>query len=92
MIINPGGFFNLGTVMTRRSRTDKELTNQRRFKSHFGTSPEVCAILWQMLPMVLDMTSIKSEYLLWGLLFMKVYATESIHCSIAGADGKTFRK
>ena len=64
MIINPGGFFNLGTVMTRRSRTDKELTNQRRFKSHFGTSPEVCAILWQMLPMVLDMTSIKSEYLL----------------------------
>ena len=32
-------------------------------------------------------------HLLWGLIFMKVYATEAVHCKIVNSpDEKTFRK
>ena len=36
---------------------------------------------------------VKPVHLLWALLFMKVYAEESIHAGlVGGVDEKTFRK
>ena len=65
--------------------------SRRRFKSVFGVSPAVFAVLWENLNGTRPLESMP-RHLLWSLLFRKVYATEGINSSIAGVDEKTFRK
>ena len=33
----------------------------------------------------------KPSHLLWALMFLKLYAIEHVHASLAGCDDKTFR-
>ena len=61
----------------------------RRFYSLFGLSPTSVADLWKLLPKI---PGGKPRYLLWGLLFLKLYDTEHVLSSLAGCDEKTFRK
>ena len=64
----------------------------RKFRSFFGASSKVCALLWHFVDLS-EYPSAAPKHLLWALLFMKIYSTEDIHASMAGGvDPKTFRK
>ena len=75
----------------RWNTQDKE----RRFRACFGAPSKVVADLWNRIkannP---DIPSGgKPKHLLWALVFLKVYSTEEIHCSIVGwPSAKTFSK
>ena len=65
-----------------------------RFKSCFGASAEQVANLWKRIiahgPVV---AGGKAKHLLWALVFLKVYSTVEIHCSIVGwPSPKTFQQ
>lgn len=80
MKLDPHVFESLGlaiikqapdTMMTERIQT---ASDAKRFKSFFGTSPIVCAKLWDMLdPEVNLPDGALPKHLLWGLGFIKVY-------------------
>ena len=56
----------------------------------FGVSRPIVAQIWLMTHEKPQGTHVK--HLLWALIFLKLYASESIHASLAGVDEKTFRK
>jgi hypothetical protein len=71
--------------------------NVMRFKSHFGTSPGVCSYIWSLIYPSLhrnhECCGVQFFHLLWGLMFLKVYETDSVLAGIVGGiDEKTFRK
>lgn len=80
-------------MMTERIETS---TDAKRFKSFFGTSANICAMLWDMIdPNSTMPKGAEPKHLLWGLAFIKVYATESVLCKMVSPprpDEKTFRK
>ena len=88
--VTPVEFYTLGQRMTNQSLLRNE-SGKRRFLSHFGISPEVVAILWTSIHHMLPPSSL-SIHLLWCLLFMKVYASESVLCGIVGTNEKSFRQ
>jgi hypothetical protein len=58
-----------------------------RFLGLFGAPSVVIAEIWQrIVPMVEEKTYRK--HLLWGLLFLKVYSTEEVHCALVGHPTK----
>jgi hypothetical protein len=58
-----------------------------RFRALFGAPSVVIAEIWQRLvPMVEEKTYRK--HLLWGLVFLKVYSTEEVHCALVGHPTK----
>lgn len=66
---------------------------EERWRSHFGASPLVCSDVWHRL----DPTSLpagsKVDHLLWALLLLKTYQTESVCCSlVGGVDEQTWRR
>ena len=71
----------------------KSAYNERRWRSNFGVSPEICAELWHRIgPSSLPVGS-KLEHLLWALILLKGYPIESVACSlIGGHDEQTFRE
>ena len=60
----------------------------------FGTCPDMCSLLWDKLDPTNTMPNgVKGFHLLWGLMFLKSYASEVVHCAISGGvDEKTFCK
>ena len=65
----------------------------RRFRGNFGTTPAICVILWDMITPDENMPKgFKCCHLLWALMFLKLYASEHVLCSMAECDEKTFRK
>lgn len=64
--------------------------NWNRFRSHYGTSPGVCAILWNDIKPVLP-GYLQFTHLLWALMFLKVYASESVLASKIGVVEDTYR-
>ena len=95
-VILDGDYFDsVGMEMMNCHCEGSALTHDRRFRSNFGTSPEGCAAIWNLLDPYTTITTkgLSPKHLLWALMFLKVYAKESIHCSMAGGvDEKTFRK
>jgi hypothetical protein len=64
---------------------------QTRFKSLFGANSNVIAVIWREIKNHID-DDIFRKHLLYGLLFLKVYSTEEVHCAIVGWPSvKTFR-
>lgn len=58
-----------------------------------GTTPAICADIWTMInPREHVSAYAKPVHLLWGLLLIRVYATEEVLSGIAGVTEKTFRK
>ena len=87
-------FLQQGRIMLGRSKKAVSAAEQQRFRAMFGTSPEICSLLWDHLDPPNSMPNeVKAFHLLWGLMFLKLYASEVVHCAIAGGvDEKTFRK
>ena len=71
----------------------KSTYSARDFNGMFGTSPEVCALTWNMLDLEQAMPGVLPKHLLWALMLMKTYAKEKTLCIIAGGVTRTtFRK
>ena len=79
-------FFMLGTY------------SLRVFRENFGIDPALCSLVWYILTEDEDYattfpTGAHPKHLLWALLMLKVYSTESSLCAIAKVKSpKTFRK
>jgi hypothetical protein len=83
-------FLCIGNAMMGLESKLSASTERRKFRATFGTSPAVCSLLWEMLLPVTTIST-KPVCLLWGLMFLKLYNSESAHCNIARVDEKTFR-
>jgi hypothetical protein len=65
-----------------------------KFNRLFGIKSTVTALVWNVIEhrgLVTDRNRCP-KHLLWALLFMKNYQTESVATSMCKCDGKTFRK
>ena len=71
------------------SSKDKE----RRIRSCFGAPGDIIADIWNRIEADGDLQDgARPKHLLWALVFLKVYSTEEIHCSIvAWPSAKTFQ-
>ena len=91
--VSPDAFFYNG--MRYAGLPDKKIrssiVNDRRFKSNFGVTPYTCSFLWDLIYNIIPDGG-HFVHLLWGLMFLKVYATEAVHCGKVQCDEKTFRK
>lgn len=66
-----------------------EAAGLRKFRAFFGISPKLCEIIWCQIE---DKPfGSKPKHLLWSMLFLKTYSTESINAAIVKADEKTYR-
>jgi len=96
--VAPTFFQAIGNRIIRRGKARPEFKAEkiaaRKFASFFGTSPFICSLLWAYLEPCSNMPlGVQPVHLLWALMFLKVYATESVHAALAGGvDEKTFRK
>ena len=73
----------LGVLDTR------SVSNQQHFRAFFRASPLTCERLWTLLdPKETMPKGVQPFHLLWGLVFMKVYATEAVHCKIINSPDK----
>jgi hypothetical protein len=69
------------------NRKWNSVDKDERFRALFGAPCIVIAEIWhRLIPMVEEKTDRK--HLLWGLLFLKVYSTEEVHCAIVGHPTK----
>ena len=84
-------------IMNNIPRADPEAYNERDFRSIFGTTPQVCSILWNMLdpaepdsPLVMGRP--KYEHLLWLLHYVKEYRTEDASAKTCYTTSNTYRR
>lgn len=65
----------------------------RSFKARFGCSPDVCSVLWEMMSIRRTKPrNMTPKHLLWALLFMKTYNSETMLSGLLDVERKTFRK
>lgn len=83
-------FWTEGLVYIKHNIANSGITANRKYRSFFGISPEVCAKLWRLLTE--KPTNSKPKHLLWSLLFLKCYNVEHVNASIVEVDEKTYRK
>jgi hypothetical protein len=86
-------------AMMQRRTNYNQFTFDRRFREMFGCSPAIVARAWNWIENVIGWTGLEEyptrriDYLLWSLLFLKVYGKESTLSSLlGGVDEKTYRK
>lgn len=84
-------FLNIGNKISETKATQKPSTKARRFKSFFGVTPNVCAIVWRKIHSEAPI-GFEPKHLLWGLNFLKQYTVEENRHSTLRADEKTIRK
>ena len=82
------------TLRWPESRKWNAKDKDRRFRSCFGAPSDVVAHLLNRIIAHGEIeTGGKPKHLLWALVFLKVYSTEEIHCSIVGwPSAKSFSK
>ncbi len=80
-----------GGRMLRRAPSIRSLVFLRRFKALFGSTPQLCSLLWSLLADLHPLGGFP-RHLLWALMFLKLYSTEHVHSTLAGVDEKSFRK
>lgn len=87
-------FFALGNELMNRRRQAAARTEMARCRSTFGTSPQICAMLWSQISLAMEPTNgAKPVHLLWGSMSMKLHCSESVLLSLAGGvHEQTFRK
>ena len=78
----------VASVMKRNPKFG--VVQDRRFRAHFGVTPNVCSIAWQIVQSQHKLTIIP-EHFLWALMFLKIYLSVHFHATIAGVDEKNFR-
>ena len=84
-------FARVADRMLRRAPGLNKGTSERRFRGLFGVTPHICSLVWTLLR---DKAPCRAspKFLLWALLFLKVYATEHVNAGISGVNEKPFRK
>ena len=93
-MVTPDTFLSCGLAYAkvRLGAADAEM----RFKAHFGTTAHICCMLWNQILSAAGVPPMPNgasyRHLLWGLLLMKIYATEAVLCAIVDTNEKTFRK
>ena len=90
MVASPQSFFTLGmSYMNRKPIFDGE--SERRFRSTFGTTPNIINQIWHRIEPLLASES-RHRHLLWALMFLKLYKNESASSGMmGGVSEKTFR-
>lgn len=83
-------FWILGHKITKHNTEMSGLVGLRVFREFFGTTPEVCSVLFEIIS--IDHFDLHQEHLLWALLFIKQYQTEAIISALADVTEKTARK
>ncbi len=63
----------------------------RDFRAHFGVNARVCQKIWELCQDNFFAKNILPKHLLWGLLFLKTYATEPILATMTSVSRKSFR-
>ena len=67
--------------------------NKRQFRANFGCSSRVCAFLWNCLVVKGILPSgFLPKHLLWTLVFLKLYCSETTLAILCGCDEKMLRK
>ena len=84
-------FKAIGLILTNCRQETSSVTFIRRFKSFFGTIPEICSRIWNLLEGHHHPSS-KPKHLLFSLHFLKCYDTEENNAKFFCVDEKTFRK
>ena len=89
----PHATFRYLAKQISKGRSSCEATEERRYRAFFGTSSIVTSSIWVRLNQadLLPKNGLPA-HLLWGQLFLKIYASEEIHAGLAGVNEKTFRK
>jgi hypothetical protein len=68
------------------------LEKDKVFKSLFGCNSFIIAAIWNEIGILID-HDVYRKHLLWALIYLKVYATEFVHCCLVGwPSAKTFRE
>ena len=86
-------FHFIGSSLCKKAKgiSKRQFLQHRKYIALFGTTPPVCARLWILLKQYRSLRGEK-KHLMWALLFLKTYATESVLSCIIGSDEKTIRK
>ena len=89
--LHPVHFYVLANQICKNANFEQRqrFSNGSVFVQHFGASAAVCSDVWRYATLV---PGTRPVHILWALLFMKTYLTETILCSIVGVTVKTFRK
>ena len=87
MYVDEGSFLWLGKHMVNRTPVVCTATEDQRFHAVFGTCAAICSHIWMLLiEYQLIQNSGKPIHLLWALMFMKLYNSESVNCIVTGVD------
>ena len=93
--VSPFTFFRCGLSMLNQKNKCSNLHNRMqrdRFLALFGVTPHVCSMIWNyLIKFLLLPKSAYPYHLLYSLMWMKTYKTESVLSSIARVGEKTFR-
>lgn len=82
-------FWHEGSLLANHDTINSKLTGYRKFRTFFGISPEVCAILWEK--MHNKPPGSEPKHFLWCLFYLKNYNKEHVNATVAHVDEKTFR-
>ena len=81
------------TICWPTNRKWESTDKKNRFVACFGAPSDVVADIWNRIEPMLEDDDAHPKHLLWAFVFLKVYSTEEIHCSIVGwPSTRTFRK
>lgn len=84
-------FKRIGNRYIKQNSNKSQKINLRRFRAFFGTTPQICSIIWNLLEDEIPHGS-SEKHLLWCLFFLKQYPVEHIRRTILKVDEKTIRK
>ena len=93
--MDASSFLKLGlSLFSEAARSDRShATQNQHFKVLCGFHPTVCTIVWGELKWsMLVKDACKLKHLLWALIFLKTYTTESPLAVAIGVDEKTLQK
>ena len=93
MWIDPLVFFDEGSYVLRRHVVHANLYDRQRWEWTYNVTPRMCSIIWDTIEPEQNIPGNPlPKHLLWALMFMNLYLTETIITALAKADPKTFRK
>lgn len=91
-VLEPSFFDEIAQPILKR-KNEAERSRDEQFASLFGTTLEVCCIIWSLVEWNGNEGDTEPVHLLWGLMLLKLYNSENALCSLAGGiDNKTLRK
>ena len=90
--MDASSFLKLGlSLFSEAAQSDRShATQNQHFKALCGVHPTVCVFVWGELKWsILVKDACKPKHLLWALIFLKTYTTESSLAVAIGVDEKT---